>query len=142
MNQGGLFCFNAFSSLSSSIIKINTEVSRLIYPSNSCNNPQIKTLTLENYPYLKELVIGDECFGYVNTVKIKDDVSLESIMIGKNSFTLNKNSYGENTGRSFTLTNCHNLHSVTIGRFSFSDYNSCNLSCMNEEIKRVMYRLV
>ena len=78
----------------------------------------------------------------MNTVKIKDDVSLELIMIGKNSFTLYKNSYGENTGRSFTLTNCHNLHSVTIGRFSFSDYNSCNLSCMNEEIKRVMYRLV
>ena len=142
MNQGGLYCadYSYFSSFS--FVKLNTKVSRLIYPSNSCNNPQIKTLTLENYPYLKELVIGDECFGYVNTVKIKDDVSLESIMIGKNSFTLNKNSYGENTGRSFTLTNCHNLHSVTIGRFSFSDYNSCNLSCMNEEIKRVMYRLV
>ena len=109
---------------------------------NSCTNLHIKTLTVENYPYLKELVIGDECFGYVNTVKIKDDVSLELIMIGKNSFTLNKNSYGENTGRSFTLTNCHNLHSVTIGRFSFSDYNSCNLSCMNEEMKRIMNRLV
>ena len=109
---------------------------------NSCTNLHIKTLTVENYPYLKELVIGDECFGYVNTVKIKDDVSLESIMIGKNSFTLNKNSYGENTGRSFTLTNCHNLHSVTIGRFSFSDYNSCNLSCMNEEMMRIMNRLV
>ena len=136
MNQGGLYCFNIFSSLSSSIIKINKEVSRLIYPSNSCTNPQIKTFTLEIYPYLKELIIGDECFGYVNTVKIKDDVSLESIMIAKNSFTLNKNSYGENTGRSFTLTNCHNLHSVTIGRFSFSDYNSCNLSCMNEDIKK------
>ena len=142
MNQGGLYCFNAFSSLSSSIIKINTEVSRLIYPSNSCNNPQIKTLTLENYPYLKELVIGDECFGYVNTVKIKDDVSLESIMIDKNSFTLNKNSYRVNTGCFFTLTNCHNLHSVTIGGFSFSDYNNCNLSCMNEEMKRVMNRLI
>ena len=142
MNQGGLYCFTAFSSLSSSIIKINTEVSRLIYPSNSCNNPQIKTLTLENYPYLKELVIGDECFGYVNTVKIKDDVSLELIMIGKNSFTLNKNSYGENTGCFFTLTNCHSLHSVIIGRFSFSDYNSCNVSCMNEEMKRMMNRLV
>ena len=78
----------------------------------------------------------------MNTVKIKDDVLLESITIGKNSFTLNKNSYGENTGRSFTFTNCHNLNSVTIGRFSFSDYNSCNLSCMNEEIKRIKNRLV
>ena len=78
----------------------------------------------------------------MNTVKIKDDVSLELIMIGKNSFTLYKNSYGENTGRSFTLTNCHNLHSVTIGGFSFSDYNNCNLSCMNEEMKRIMNRLV
>ena len=142
MNQGGLYCadYSYFSSLS--FVKLNTKVSRLIYPSNSCTNLHIKTLTVENYPYLKELVIGDECFGYVNTVKIKDDVSLESIMIGKNSFTLYKNSYGENTGRSFTLTNCHNLHSVTIGRFSFSDYNSCNLSCMNEEMKRVMNRLI
>ena len=136
MNQGGLYCFNAFSYLSSSIIKINTEVSRLIYPSNSCNNPQFKTLTLENYPYLKELVIGDECFGYVNTVRIKDDVLLESITIGKNSFTLNKNSYGENTGRSFTLTNCHNLHSVTIGRFSFSDYSLFSVESMREMRER------
>ena len=78
----------------------------------------------------------------MNTVKIKDDVSLESIMIGKNSFTLYKNSYGENTGCFFTLTNYHNLHSVSVGGFSFSDYNSCNLSCMNEEMKRVMNRLI
>ena len=78
----------------------------------------------------------------MNTVKIKDDVSLELIMIGKNSFTLYKNSYGENTGCFFTLTNYHSLHSVTIGRFSFSDYNSCNVSCMNEEMKRMMNRLI
>ena len=78
----------------------------------------------------------------MNTVKIKDDVSLESIMIGKNSFTLYKNSYGENTGCFITLTNYYNLHSVTIGGFSFSDYNICNLSCMNEEMKRVMNRLI
>ena len=132
MNPGSLYCFSAFSSLSSSILKMNTQVYKLVYSSNSCNSQRITTFTLENYPYLKELVIVDECFGYVNTVRIKDAVSLESISIGMNSFTVYKNSYGQNTGRSFTLSNCPNFHSFSIGRFSFSDYSYFTISSMDE----------
>ena len=47
---------------------------------------------------------------------------LKSLVIGSNSFTKNKNNYGNNSSRSFHILNCIELESIEIGSYSFSDY--------------------
>ena len=39
-----------------------------------------------------------------------------------NSFTKKKNRYGDDPSRSFSISNCVELKSIEIGRYSFSDY--------------------
>ena len=52
---------------------------------------------------------------------------LESVVIGMNSFTQHKNSYGNDPNRHFYLKNCPKLKSLKMGRYSFSDYTVCEI---------------
>ena len=72
--------------------------------------------------------MGDDSFMRVTKVVIENDDSLEEIVMGMNSFTNHKYSYGEDTSRSFTLRNCPQLASLSLGRFSFSDYSSFSIA--------------
>ena len=47
---------------------------------------------------------------------------LQTIKIGKNSFTQRKNSYGNDASKSFHILNCESLESIQIGQYSFSDF--------------------
>ena len=47
---------------------------------------------------------------------------LKSLKIGMNSFTKKKNSSGNDSSRSFSISNCAELESIEIGEYSFSDY--------------------
>ena len=47
---------------------------------------------------------------------------LKCLKIGNNSFTQNKNSFGDDESKSFHILNCESLESIQIGPFSFSDY--------------------
>ena len=71
---------------------------------------------------LRELIIGNNCFMNVNQFDLDGLNSLQSIKIGNNSFTTNKNWYGNNKCRDFCIKNCNQLKSIQIGRYSFSDY--------------------
>ena len=71
---------------------------------------------------MQSVSIGDNNFMYVNTFKIDNLINLKNIIIGQNSFTKKKNSWGDNPFRSFHLLNCDELESIEIGRYSFSDY--------------------
>ena len=92
----------------------------IVVVSNCCN--KLKSLYLTKYPYLKSIEIGDDCFSNVDIFKIDGLNELKSLKIGDNSFTKNKNSYGSDSSRSFSILNCDELESIEIGRFSFSDY--------------------
>ena len=52
---------------------------------------------------------------------------LESVEIGENSFTKEKNSWGDNPDRHFYVKNCPKLKSLKMGLFSFSDYSVCEI---------------
>ena len=71
---------------------------------------------------LEELIIGEECFENVELFNINGLNELKSLKIGINSFTKEKNSYGNNPSRSFHVLNCVKLESIEIGLYSFSDY--------------------
>ena len=96
--------FNHLSEcVGSSITKDMTE---LVVPSNRCKSDKIKMLDFRVFPQMKSIEIGNECFMYVNKVKLIGLNQLERVVIGMNSFTKHKNSWGNNPTRHFYLKNC------------------------------------
>lgn len=78
--------------------------------------------TITNYPNLKLINIGDECFTEAKEFIIYDLQNLQSLKIGSNSFTMFKNGFGNDVSKSFHIINCESLKSIEIGEYSFSDY--------------------
>ena len=89
---------------------------------NCSNDASLTVLDLSRFLYLKELVVGDESFMYVNELKLIGLHYLESVEIGMNSFTKKKNSGGNDPNRHFYVKNCPKLKSLQMGHHSFSDY--------------------
>ena len=92
-----------------------------------CNEEGLTELDLREFVNLKELKVGDECFENMNEVKLIGLRELESVVIGENSFTKKKNSYGYDANRHFYLKSCPKLKSLKMGRYSFSDYTVCEI---------------
>ena len=92
-----------------------------------CYDTELSVLDLSRFVNLRELKVGDECFEYVNEVKLIDLSKLERVVIGKNCFTREKNWYGNDSSRHFYLKNCERLRELKIGRWSFSDYSVCEI---------------
>ena len=87
-----------------------------------CNEEGLMELDLSGFVNLRELKVGNECFENVDEVKMIGLSELESVEIGMNSFTKEKNSWGNDPNRHFYLKNCPKLKSLKMGRYSFSDY--------------------
>lgn len=102
------------------ILNSNICVENLIIVSTVCSDLNI--LDFSQLKWLKVINIGDECFKNVNTFTISGLKRLQSLKIGNNSFTKNKNWYGEYIKNTFSLVNCFSLQSIEIGEYSFSDY--------------------
>ena len=102
---------------------LGSGITELTVPSTSLNDASLTVLDLTRFKRLKRIVIGDECFMYVEEVKLIGLSKLESVEIGKNSFTKYKNGFGENPNRHFYLKNCPKLKSLKMGCYSFSDYS-------------------
>ena len=104
---------------------LNKRVSEIAIPSNSMNETSLIVLNLSCFRRLKKLVIGDKCFMHVNETRLTGLYYLESVEIGRNSFTQHKNAwYGiaPDPNRHFYLKNCPKLRSLRIGDYSFNDY--------------------
>ena len=98
---------------------------------NCGNDASLTVLDLSRFQYLKELVVGNESFMYVNELKLIGLSELESVEIGMNSFTRSKNGYGQDPNRHFYLKNCPMLKSLKMGRYSFSDYTVIEIENVN-----------
>ena len=94
--------------------EMKMNVTNLIISSNSCND--LTSLNLNKYRYLKSIEIGDDCFENVELFNIDGLNELNSLKIGMNSFTKKKNSWGNDSSRSFSILNCIELESIEIGR--------------------------
>lgn len=107
---------------------------------HTCNQQGFSELVISSYPFLKEIVIGDGCCKFVRFFVITNLNCLESIRIGRDSFTLcnhtdnapNRNNnedrvYREN--RSFSVINCPQLQQCIIDVGSFSDYLIFTMEC-------------
>ena len=106
---------------------VSKRVTELVIPPNCCNEEEWSVFDVSELKWLKSIEIGDECFENVKEVKLIGLNRLESVVIGKNSFTKHKNSYGNDPDRHFYLKNCERVRELKIGRFSFSDYTVCEI---------------
>ena len=102
-------------------------IEELRVQSNSCNGPEWCVLDLSFMSNLRLLQVGDKCFESVKEVKLIGLSKLESVMIGKNCFTNQKNDSGYNPYGRFYVKNCERLKELKMGRYSFNDYSVCEI---------------
>ena len=101
----------------------------MIVDNNACNDQCFTTLDLSFFSNLKVFEVGDYSFSFVDEVKLIGLDRLETVVIGTNCFTKQKNrewrSYNPN--RHFYLKNCERLRELKIGCISFRDYSVCEI---------------
>ena len=95
-----------------------------------CNKANDR-IDLSKYFNLKNVSIGNECFPYQDVLNLTGLHSLERVMIGENSFTKRKNSYGNDANRKLYVKNCDALKELKIGCYSFSDYSLIEIENVN-----------
>ena len=115
-----------------SILRGSDEVTDLVIGGSACPFTNVTAFDLSVYPKLKSVTIGDESFMYVNEVKLIGLSELESVEIGKFSFS--KVAFGKNPNRHFYLKNCPKLKLLKMGRYSFSDYSVCEIENCGLEV--------
>ena len=101
------------------------EVTDLVIGLKACSFENVTSFDVSKYPKLKTLRIGNNAFTHTSMLNITGLSQLESVVIGKNSFTKKKNDYGYDPNRHFFLKNCPKLKSLKIGDYSFNDYTVC-----------------
>lgn len=81
---------------------------------------------------LQYVSIGDDSLGKVRRFELAELSELQTITIGKRSFTYAKYSDAvtstTKTDGLFRIINCPKLYSIQIGDYSFSDYHSFELN--------------
>ena len=123
MIEHSIFLHNPSASVTSvsGFLSLDSDVTQIIID-NGVSEGYFTELNLSRFSHLKTLVVGNHCFTFVNEVKMIGLNELESVVIGMNSFTKQKNWYGYDRNRHFYLKNCPKLKSLKMGRYSFSDY--------------------
>ena len=107
---------------------LHSHIEELIVEDNSCNELDWSVLDLSFMSNLRVFEVGDECFEYVEEVKLIGLNRLERVVIGKKCFTTCYYEWPRpiNPNGHFYLKNCERLRELRIGyRFSFSDYSVC-----------------
>ena len=106
---------------------LHSHIEELIVENNSCNGPEWAALDLSFISHLRLLEVGDECFKYVDEVKLIGLSKLERVLIGMKSFTKRKNDDCNDPNCHFYLKNCERLRELKMGRYSFNDYSVCEI---------------
>ena len=103
--------------------KLASDVSFVRVESGVGNTPSLTVLSMSRFVNLQELSIGNGCFENVKELQLVGMSMLERVVIGENSFTKEKNHWGDDSERHFYLKNCPKVKELRVGRYSFSDYS-------------------
>ena len=106
---------------------VNKRVKELVVSSYCCNEADWSVFDVSELKCLKSIEIGDDCFENVKEVKLIGMNQLERVVIGKNSFRKNKDSFVYDPTHHFYMKNCNRLRELRIGCHSFSDYSVCEI---------------
>ena len=92
----------------------------------------ITSFNITNNGVLKRIVIGNKCFGKVRVFELDGLCELDSVTIGKDSFTNTKCADPQwneiPTQGSFRIQQCPRLKSLEVGVYSFADYHVFSLT--------------
>ena len=108
---------------------VNERVKELVIPPNCCNEAEWSVFDVSGLKWLKSIVIGDDCFEYVDEVKLVGLSQLKRVVIGEKCFTTCKDDWPRsiNPKGHFYLKNCEKLKELKMGHHSFSDYFVCEI---------------
>ena len=106
-------------------LSIPSYVTALTVADMSCNENSITVVDLSSFKFLRRVVIGNDCFQYVQVFSLVGLNWLESVSIGSSSFR-----YGGYVwvGSQFKIVNCPQLKSLNFGYYSFDRYYGFELS--------------
>ena len=106
-------------------------------PSGKFNTSDFTSWEVDSTSDLRELLIEDDCFGYVKDLRLSLFTSLERINIGDNCFC-------NMEGGTFEVKNCINMKSVTIGDNSFTSVKRVTgeSGCSNKLVMKSADRIV
>ena len=107
------------------LLSIPWYVTALTVTDSSCNDNTITVVDLSSFKFLRSVVIGNSCFGYVLAFSIVGLNWLESVSIGSSSFGGTGSLW---KGSELKIVNCPQLKSLSIGYWSFRRYNGFELS--------------
>ena len=102
-----------------------TEYTNMIIPNGFFNGKSIAAFNITVNGNLKQIGIGNDCFGKVRVFNLDSMSELESVVIGNGSFRIDR--YERSDG-SYRVVNCPKLKSIQIGYGSFNDYHSFELN--------------
>ena len=99
---------------------------------DTCNDYDKTEFILKGLPKLKSIEIGDECFLTTRTFELDGLNALESVVIGRWSFT-EVNGYddvrnSQRTDGNYTVSNCAHLKSIQMDDVAFGDYRFFSLT--------------
>lgn len=103
--------------------ELASDVSFVRVDSGVGNTPSLIVLNMSRFVNLQELSVGNGCFENVKELKLIGMSMLERVVIGENSFTKEKNNWGDDSERHFYLRDCPKVKELRVGRYSFSDYS-------------------
>ena len=101
---------------------LHNRVEELIVKDKSCNGKEWKSFDLSLLSKLRKLIVGDECFNKVERVKLNGLNELESVVVGKESFT-----FESDTTTSFEMKDCEKVKELIIGEESFHIFGEVSL---------------
>ena len=107
------------------LLSIPWYVTALTVTASSCNEDTITVVDLSSFKFLRSIVIGNSCFGYVLAFSIVGLNWLESVSIGSSSFGGTGSLW---KGSELKIVNCPQLKSLSIRAVSFVRYNWFELS--------------
>ena len=116
---------------------LHSRIEKLIVKDHSCNERKWATLDLSFMFHLRLLEVGNDCFQYVEEMKLIGLSQLIVVVVKANSFPKYVDSIDCDPNRYFYVKNCEKLKVIEIGIDSFSDYSVCEIDTLPslEEIK-------
>ena len=112
------------------IQSIDLDCRRVQISDECCNDIEYTTFDFSRFYNVEEIIIGNDCFENVDTFIVNRLNTLKSLKIGDRSFSRIKSDGDWDYDRvkndcmyRFQISNCNELESIEIGRFSFVSFN-------------------
>ena len=106
--------------------RLSSESREWIVQNDQYNNSSTTSITIRDYPHLKRIVIGNDCYERIRLLEMDGLEELERVVIGEYTCTIANDElhHRKQIDGRYRVLNCPKLKSIQIGDCSFFDYTS------------------